>query len=116
MSLGSHEEHRTLSLRPAARGVCAHRVLAGRYEVRVLQCVGHFLHELAGGRSRNELLCSDYPLLLLHAQVSVQRLPSTDREEAAHEAGGPRLSDRAQRAADARQLGSDLESLLELGL
>ena len=50
MSLGRHEEHRTLALRPApARGACLHCVRAGQYEVRVLQCVGHFLHELAEG-------------------------------------------------------------------
>ena len=35
-------------------------------------------------------------------------------EDAAHEAAPPSLSDRAQRAAEARQLGSDLESLLGL--
>ena len=38
MSLGRHEEHRTLALRPApARGACLHCVRAGQYEVRVLQ-------------------------------------------------------------------------------
>jgi len=63
-------------------------------------------------------------------QVSVRRLPGTGGEEdgeedaanpnpngeedAAHEAAPPSLSDRAQRAAEARQLGSDLESLLGL--
>jgi len=39
MSLGRHEEHRTLALRPApARGAsCLHCVRAGQYEVCVLQ-------------------------------------------------------------------------------
>ena len=51
MSLGRHEEHRTLALRPAAaRGACLHCVRAGQYEVRVLQCVGHFLHEPTEGK------------------------------------------------------------------
>ena len=116
MSLGRHEEHRTLALRPAAaRGACLHCVRAGQYEVRVLQCVGHFLHELAEGRPSDGVLRSDYPLLLLHAQVGVRRLPSPyGAEDSAHEAGEPPLSERARRAAEAKQLGSDLESLLGL--
>ena len=118
MSLGRHEEHRTLALRPApARGACLHCVRAGQYEVRVLQCVGHFLHEPTEGRPSDVdgVLRSDYPLLLLHAQVGVRRLPSPGGAEgSAHEAGDPLLGERARRAAEARQLGSDLESLLGL--
>jgi len=49
------------------------------YKVRVLQCVGHFLQELAERgstdylTSKTTLLRSDYPLLLLHAQVRSTR-------------------------------------------
>ena len=83
--------------------------------MRVLQCVGHFLHAPADGRPSDGVLRSDYPLLLLHAQVGVRRLPSPGgAEEPEHEAGDPLLSERAKRAAEARQLGSDLESLLGL--
>ena len=51
----------------------------------------------------------------MHAQVGVRRLPSPGGAEgSAHEAGDPLLGERARRAAEARQLGSDLESLLGL--
>ena len=67
------------------------------------------------GRPSDGVLRSDYPLLLLHAQVGVRRLPSPrGAEGSAHEAGDPLLGERARRAAEARQLGSDLESLLGL--
>ena len=70
-------------------------------KVRVLQCVGHFLHDLAEGRSSDlhdlaegrssdlhdlaegrssdALLRSDYPLLLLHAQVRSKMDECADR-------------------------------------
>ena len=112
MSLGEDEDHLTLALRPApAGGAPAHRVRAGRYEVCVLQVVGHFLGEAERADDELPQIVSDYPLLLLHAQVSVRRLPSED-DPMADDA--PLLSEQAQRQAEARRLGEGLESLLGL--
>ena len=48
----------------------------GRYAVRVLRCAAHFARE-AGG-----VVASDYPLLLLHAQLAITANGEDDRSEA----------------------------------
>ena len=95
MCLGSHEAHRMLPLRP---GVGNRVCLPGAQEVTVEEVVGQFIGADAdGGRVR-----SDYPLLLLHARVSVRCTSAAD--------GGAEPA----AADDARELGEHLERLLGL--
>ena len=120
MSLGTHEAHVTLPLVvPAAAAVggggggddddddATPRVRLGRYELRVAQCVGHFLSDggarkavakaaaAAAAAAAGEegegaaasllppahAVASDYPILLLHVELCVRRLASDTRDD-----------------------------------
>ena len=74
MSLGGGSEvHATLPLRPESSEGSVVR-LGRRYELRVLRCVAHHArgYSNGGGKSSEDSgVVSDYPLLLLHAQVAL---------------------------------------------
>lgn len=96
MSLGAAEGHAVLPLQLMRPDEPAPPVRLGNYELRVLQCIGHYTR--AGPRVG--LLESDYPLLLLHVRVELRRI-----DEAVDGGGHTRL-------AEARRLGDELERLL----
>lgn len=114
MSLGEHEEHGSTALQvlagvppdaePSEAAATAppppqqqrREVRFGRYAFRVLQCVGHQASGLEAGA-----VLSKYPLLLLHVQLEVSRVPITS------------LADEEDEDFDeARELGDALERLL----
>jgi len=115
MSLGEHEEHGSTLLQvlagvppdaePSEAAATAPlpqqqqqrvEVRFGRYAIRVLQCVGHHASGLEAGA-----VLSKYPLLLLHVQLEVSRVPATS------------LADEEDEDFDeARELGDALERLL----
>ena len=70
---GDDEAHASVPLLPE----CAPTALRlGRYAVRVLRCAAHF------AREADAVVASDYPLLLLHAQVAVTAAGEDTRSEA----------------------------------
>ena len=99
MSLGGLESHVTVPLQLRDPGVPSEPVRLGRYQIRVVQCVGHHVRQVVrraerdgaraenvpDGQDRGEAgrppsphpagrFWSDYPLLLLHAQVALSRV------------------------------------------
>ena len=135
---GGHEAHAVLPLQPTSaitaeaagdtsEEACpsaAREMSLGPYRLRVLQCVGHHVSgDVSVGR-----VVSEYPLLLLHAQVALTLttplLQVQSASAAAHaddevgEASPPLSSAEAERRAarrEAQLLGDELERLLELG-
>ena len=104
MSIGVDEGHLVLPLELASAGDSAQRIRVGDHEIRVLQCTGHYARCAAPGQFE-----SDYPLLLLHVQVSVRQLP----DASACVAGGAGNL-RELKLAESRRLGAAFERLLDL--
>lgn len=102
MSLGSSEGHVTLPLELATAQTAPRTVIVGDFELTLHQCIAHFSR---AGPSSGQLV-SDYPLLLLHVDLGLRRLPGELHEDYAY------TSDCARKLADARRLGSELERLL----
>ena len=70
---GDDEAHASVPLLPE----CAPTTLRlGRYAVRVLRCAAHF------AREADAVVASDYPLLLLHAQLAITAAGEDTRSEA----------------------------------
>ena len=143
------EQHVTLPLAPAEHGAPPAPLRLGRYELRVRRCVGHHVRPagadaaqaaLARGASQGRgassaLLVSDYPLLLLHAEVAIRALdePHADGAGAAvHTAADgredtaraplapvarsetPKEKAKSARRREAEELGDAIERMLGL--
>lgn len=107
---GADETHCTLPLRPQsgsadhAEAEALPTLRFGRYELRVLRCVGHHARAGEGG------VVSDYPLLLLHVQVALRLAPHQAEQQVGGGGGRESPADAARR--EAQELGDAIERML----